>query len=132
MLHTHWKSSLPSLFSSSSSSSSPSYHYLTKPDEIPNFTSNLTTVHYQSSLLLHVLFFFIIFLSAISTRTPRNTHYEVYGVSGRFRFKSRFSERPQEKYEHVAILHSRSLLKCHNNSENRLRNKKFMQENIFE
>ena len=27
--------------------------------------------------------------------------------------KSNFSERPQEKYDHVTILHSKSLKKCH-------------------
>ena len=41
--------------------------------------------------------------------------------------KSHFSERPQEKYEHVTILHSKSLKKYHK----KLTNKKFMQENIF-
>ena len=43
--------------------------------------------------------------------------------------KSHFSERPQEKYDHVTILHSISLTKCHKNSENRLTNKNFMPEN---
>ena len=42
--------------------------------------------------------------------------------------KSLFSERRQEKYEHVTILHSKSLKKCHKNVENRLTNKNFMQE----
>ena len=46
--------------------------------------------------------------------------------------KSHFSERPQENYEHVIILHSKSLKKSHKNFENRLTNKNFMQENIFE
>ena len=37
--------------------------------------------------------------------------------------KSHFSERPQEKNEHVIILHFKSLKKCHKNFENRLTNK---------
>ena len=46
--------------------------------------------------------------------------------------KSHFSERSQEKYEHVTISHSKSLKKCHKNFEIRLTNKNFMQENIFD
>ena len=45
--------------------------------------------------------------------------------------KSHFSERPQEKYDHVIILHSKSLKKCHKKIENRLTNKNFMPENNF-
>ena len=46
--------------------------------------------------------------------------------------KSHFSERPQEKYENVTILHSKSLKKCQKKFENGLTNKNSMQENIFE
>ena len=37
--------------------------------------------------------------------------------------KSHFSERPQEKYYHVIMLHSKSLKKCHENFENWFTNK---------
>ena len=37
-------------------------------------------------------------------------------------FKSHFSERPQDKYYHVTILHSKSLKKCHKKFENWLTN----------
>ena len=45
--------------------------------------------------------------------------------------KSHFSENPQEKYDHVTILHSISPKKCHKNFENWLTNKKFMPESNF-
>ena len=46
--------------------------------------------------------------------------------------KSHFSERPKEKYDHVTILHSQSLKKCHKFFENWFTNKDFMSENNFE
>ena len=45
--------------------------------------------------------------------------------------KSHFSENPQEKYDHVTILHSISPKKCYKNFENRLTNKTFMPESNF-
>ena len=45
--------------------------------------------------------------------------------------KSHFSERPQEKYEHVTILHSISRKKCHKNFENQVSNENIMPENNF-
>ena len=60
-------------------------------------------------------------------------HYCLNTIFQKLHFsKSHFSERPQEEYEHVTILHSKSLKKCHKNFENRLTNENFMQENIFE
>ena len=47
-------------------------------------------------------------------------------------FEILLSEKPQEKYEHVITLRSKSLKQCHKNFENWLTNKNFMQENIFE
>ena len=48
-----------------------------------------------------------------------------------FFFKSHFSESPQELYDHVSILHSKSLKKCHNNFENPLTNEKLSQKIIL-
>ena len=40
--------------------------------------------------------------------------------------KSHFSGKPQEKYHHVVILHSKSFKKCHKNFENRFTHKIIM------
>ena len=37
--------------------------------------------------------------------------------------KSRFSDKPQEKYKHVTILHSKSLKKCHKNNKKKKKKK---------